>query len=59
VVALAAADVLNGLVFGVSTRAPGVYAAAAGLVFLLSVLATWVPAERAASTDPMGALRAE
>lgn len=59
VTALAAADVLSGIVFGVSTRAPEVYAAAAGLVFLMSVLATWVPAERAASTDPMGALRAD
>ena len=57
--ALAGADVLGSMVYGVSPRTPVVYVASASLVFLLALMASYLPARRAARTDPMEALRAE
>lgn len=44
---------------GVEPTAPTAYLAAAGAVGLVSLLAAWVPARRAATIDPAESLRAE
>jgi putative ABC transport system permease protein len=58
-VALAAAGLLEKLLFGVSPRDPLVYAAVVLAVAAVSLLANAIPARRAASLDPMRALRTE
>jgi ABC-type antimicrobial peptide transport system permease subunit len=57
--AVAASRLLKSLVFGVSTLDPLVLVVAAVLVLLLAMAASLLPARRAASIDPMKALRAE
>jgi predicted permease len=57
--ALAAARVLESLLFGVSPRDPFTYAIVAGGVLATALAANLVPARRAASIDPMRALRVE
>jgi putative ABC transport system permease protein len=61
--ALAIATVAGGgiqnTLFGVSARDPLTYSAVAGLVAIVSLVATLVPARRATRVDPMIALRAE
>jgi len=47
------------LTFGNDPRAPGVYIAVAGVFGGVSLIATWIPARRAARTDPMRTLRTE
>lgn len=44
---------------GVEPTAPGSYLIAAGAVALVSILAAWLPARRAATVDPARSLRAE
>ncbi len=44
---------------GVEPTTPAAYLAAAGVVALVSALASWIPARRAASVDPAKSLRAE
>lgn len=44
---------------GVEPTAPAAYVAAAGVVAMVSALAAWVPARRAARIDPAESLRAE
>jgi putative ABC transport system permease protein len=57
--ALALGRVVESLLFKTSVRDPVVFAGiAAGLAFV-ALLACWLPARRAARTDPMVALRAE
>jgi ABC-type antimicrobial peptide transport system permease subunit len=58
-VALAAAGLLEKLLFGVSPRDPLVYAAVVLAVAAVGLLANAIPARRAASLDPMRALRTE
>jgi predicted permease len=56
---LAGAQLLQSLVFGVAPRDPATLAAACGLLLLTGLFAAWWPARRAASTEPMEALRME
>lgn len=57
--AAAVATVLRGLLVGVGRADPVAYGAAVLLVAVVLAVATWVPARRAAATDPAAALRAE
>ncbi len=59
VLAVVAADGIRNTLFGVSGRDPLIYLAVAGLVSVVSLIATFVPAQRATRVDPMIALRAE
>jgi predicted permease len=56
---MAIANVLKSVLFGVSGRDIGTYGAVAGLVALVGALANSIPARRAASVDPIRALRFE
>jgi predicted permease len=58
-VSLFAADLLAPFLQGVSPRDPLSFLAAAGVVSLTAVLASYLPARRAAQVDPMEALRYE
>jgi putative ABC transport system permease protein len=57
--AVAASRLLRTFVFGVSTLDPLVLVLAAVLVLMLAMAASLLPARRAASIDPIKALRAE
>jgi ABC-type antimicrobial peptide transport system permease subunit len=57
--AAAAARLLEGMVYGVRPGDPAVVAVASGAMVISSVLAAYIPAARAASVDPMLALRSE
>jgi putative ABC transport system permease protein len=59
VLAIPAAGALRGLVYGVSPRDPGVFAAVTLLLALVAFLATVIPARRAARVDPRIAMAAE
>jgi putative ABC transport system permease protein len=59
VIALAESRLIRSLLFGVSPFDPPAIAAAIGCVLLLALLASFLPAYRAASIDPIRALRAE
>jgi predicted permease len=59
VIALAASRLIRSLLFGVSPFDPLAIAAAIGCVVLLALSASLLPAYRAASIDPIRALRAE
>lgn len=56
-VALAASRALEGMLYGVSTRDPAVFAALPLLLLGLAVLSSWLPARRAARLAPTEALR--
>lgn len=56
---LAVAQLLRSLLFEVAPRNPLAIVAMCGVLLLTGLLAAWWPAKRAASTDPMQALRAE
>jgi len=58
-VALAAGRLLRGLVFGVTTADPVTYVVVAVLLSVVALLASAVPAWRAARVDPLRALRLE
>jgi putative ABC transport system permease protein len=53
------AELLGTLLFGVSAREPAIYLAVAAGVLAAGFVANVVPARRAASVDPMLALRSE
>jgi ABC-type antimicrobial peptide transport system permease subunit len=57
--AAAASRLLQSFLFGVSSVDPMVLALAAICVLLLALAAAYLPARRAATVDPMQALRAE
>jgi putative ABC transport system permease protein len=57
--ALVAARSLHSLVFGVTTTDVPVYASVAFVLAAVAVLASWIPARRAAKVDPLVALRME
>jgi predicted permease len=50
---------LETLLYGIQPRDPGTFAAVAGLFLLVSALACYIPARRAANVDPVVALRAD
>jgi ABC-type antimicrobial peptide transport system permease subunit len=51
--------VLASLLYGVSSADPATFLGAAVLLFLIAVLAAFIPARRAARTSPAVALRHE
>ena len=57
--ATAAGAGIQNILFGVSARDPMTYATVVGLIAVVSLAATLVPARRATRVDPMIALRAE
>jgi len=59
VAAGAMSTVMKSLLFGVSATDPLTYAAVAAALVAVAVLASWLPASRAAGVDPSTALRAE
>jgi predicted permease len=59
VATLAVSRLMKSLLFGVSAFDPIALLLAALFVLLLALVASWLPAHRAASVDPMKALRAD
>jgi putative ABC transport system permease protein len=57
--ALATARLIRSLLFHVTPRDPLTLAVVCGVLVLTGLFAAWWPAKRAASVDPMQALRAE
>ena len=57
--AVAVTRALSTLLFGVTTTDPLTFAAVAALLALVALLASYLPARRAARVDPMSALRAD
>jgi putative ABC transport system permease protein len=57
--ALAATRLIGGLLFEVRPSDPATYTLIAALLTATAALAAWRPARRAASVDPIAALRAE
>lgn len=57
--ALAAGRVIASILFGVSPRDPAILATTAVALFSIALLASWIPARRAAQLNPTIALRAE
>jgi ABC-type antimicrobial peptide transport system permease subunit len=58
-IAIVAGNGIQSTLFGVSARDPLTYGTVVGLVTLVSLVATFVPARRATRVDPMIALRIE
>jgi ABC-type antimicrobial peptide transport system permease subunit len=57
--AVAAAGVMSNLVFGVAPRDVGSLIAATSVLMLVTIVASYVPARRAAAVDPGMSLRSE
>ena len=56
---LGLSSVLGDLLNGVNPRDPAAYASATAVLFVVTLLATYIPARRASQVDPQSALRAE
>ena len=54
-----ATKVMSGMLYQVKPRDPVVFLFAAGVLILVALLATFIPAKRATRIDPVGALRLE
>jgi len=52
-------ELMRSVLFGVSPRDPLTFAAVAGLLIVVALLASYIPARRAMLIDPMVALRHE
>jgi ABC-type antimicrobial peptide transport system permease subunit len=59
VLALALARILKSMIYGVSPADPLTFASVGLLVLVVALVASYLPARRAAGADPMRALRAE
>ena len=59
VAALVLTRVMSALLFGVGPMDPMTYVAVSGLLGVVALLATYLPARRAAKVDPVVALRAD
>ena len=57
--ALLLSRVMAGYVYGITATDPLTFAAALGLLTAVALLAIYIPARRAASVDPVRALRTE
>ena len=57
--AVAVARTLRGILFAVDALDPWLFAATGGALLLAVVVASYLPARRAARTDPMIALRVD
>ena len=57
--ALAATQLTAGLLYGVAPRDPATFVGVVGLLVLVALGASWLPARRATRVDPMIALRAD
>ncbi len=57
--ALAGSRAIASLLYGVSPRDPAVFAATTFTLLAIALFACWIPARRAASVDPLIALRAD
>lgn len=57
--ALGITRIIRSILYGVKPHDPFTIIGAAALLLLVAVLAAWIPARRAAKTDPMEALRYE
>ena len=57
--ALSASRLIESLLYGVGPRDPAVFTATTLTLFAVALLACWLPARRAASVDPLIALRAQ
>ncbi|HEX5235120.1 MAG TPA: ABC transporter permease [Silvibacterium sp.] len=58
-VSVALSRLIAGMLVGVPATDPATLATACGLLLLIGLIAAWWPARRAASTEPIEALRAE
>ena len=56
-VGLAATRILSGILYGVETADPVTFAAVATVMRAVGMLASYVPARRASSVDPVEAIR--
>jgi putative ABC transport system permease protein len=57
--ALMLTGLMSSMLFGVTAMDHLTFVACAGLMLLVALAATWIPASRASRTDPMVALRHE
>jgi len=57
--ALAGSRLIESLLYGVSSRDPGVFTVTMLTLLVIALLACWLPARRAARVDPMEAMRSE